>query len=132
MIRLHHVHRRAKEYAGVSGLPRLPAGELEATVLEQLRRLLRSPQMVAGVTERAVRFDPALDEAQVAVAMTRLEAIWDQLFPAEQQRIVRLLIEKVIVSQNDLNVRFRPNGIEVLALELQREPAAETVEEAVA
>jgi site-specific DNA recombinase len=88
--------------------------------------------MVAGVTERAVRLDSSLEEAQVTVAMTRLEAIWDQLFPAEQQRIVRLLIEKVIVSPNDLEVRFRPNGIEVLALELQPEPTAETIEEAVA
>jgi len=50
----------------------------------------------------------------------------------EQQRIVRLLIEKVIVSPNDLEVRFRPNGIEVLALEMQPEPDAEAVEEAVA
>jgi len=50
----------------------------------------------------------------------------------EQQRIVRLLIQKVIVSPNDLEVRFRPNGIEVLALELQPESVAETIEEAVA
>ena len=50
----------------------------------------------------------------------------------EQQRIVRLLIEKVIVSPNDLEVRFRANGIEVLALELQPEPDAKAVEEAVA
>ena len=49
-----------------------------------------------------------------------------------QQRIVRLLIEKVIVSPNDLEVRFRPNGIEVLAMELQPVPADDTVEEAVA
>jgi site-specific DNA recombinase len=88
--------------------------------------------MIAGVTERAVRLDPALDEAQVTVAKTRLDSVWEQLFPAEQQRIVRLLIERVIVSPNDLEVRFRPNGIEVLALELQPEPAAEDVEEAVA
>ena len=60
-----------------------------------------------------------------------LDAIWDQLFPAEQQRIVRLLIEKVIVSPNDLEARFRPNGIEVLALDLQPELSAETIEEAV-
>jgi hypothetical protein len=45
---------------------------------------------------------------------------------------VRLLIEKVIVSPDDLEVRFRPNGIEVLALELKPEPLAEAVEEAVA
>jgi site-specific DNA recombinase len=124
--------RENKEHAGASGLPRLPAAELEAAVLEQLRRVLRSPAMVAGVTERAVRLDPALDEAQVTVAMTRLDSIWEQLFPAEQHRIVRLLIDKVIVSHNDLEVQFRSNGIEVLALELQPEPAAEDVEEAVA
>jgi site-specific DNA recombinase len=66
------------------------------------------------------------------VAMTRLDSIWEQLFPAEQQRIVRLLIEKVIISPDDLEVRFRANGIEVLALELQPEPALKSVEEAVA
>jgi hypothetical protein len=49
-----------------------------------------------------------------------------------QQRIVQRLIEKVILSPNDFEVRFRPNGIEVLALELQPEPVAGTVEEAVA
>lgn len=51
--------------------------------------------MVAGVAERADRLDPSLNETQVTVAMTRLDAIWDPLFPAEQQRIVRLLIDKV-------------------------------------
>jgi hypothetical protein len=120
------------ERPALQRLPRLPAAELEAAVLEQLRRVLRAPEMVAGVTEHATRLDPSLDEAQVAVAMTRLDSIWEQLFPAEQQRIVRLLIEKVIVSPSDLEVRFRPNGIEVLALELQPESAAEDVEEAVA
>ena len=69
--------RENKEHAGASGLPRLPAGELEAVVLEQLRRVLRSPAKVAGVTENATRLDPSLDEAQVAVAMTRLESIWN-------------------------------------------------------
>jgi site-specific DNA recombinase len=37
----------------------------------------------------------------------------------------------VIVSPDDLEARFWPNGIEVLALGLQSEPVAETVEEAV-
>jgi site-specific DNA recombinase len=53
---------------------------------------------------------------------TPLDSIWGQLFPAEQQRVVRFVIDKVIISFNDLKVRFRPNGIEVRALELQPEP----------
>ncbi|MGH8627877.1 MAG: hypothetical protein ACREYC_22280 [Gammaproteobacteria bacterium] len=74
-------------------MPRLPAAELEAAVLEQLRGILRAPAVGADVVTRAVDLDPTLDEAQVTVAMTGLEQIWDQLFPAEQQRIVRLLVE---------------------------------------
>jgi site-specific DNA recombinase len=64
--------------------------------------------------------------------MGQLDSIWGRLFPVEQQRIVRLLIEKVIVSPDHLEVWFRPNGIEVLVLELQPEPDREAVEEEVA
>ncbi len=60
--------------------------------------------------------------------MTRLDTIWDQLFPAEQTRIVKLLVEKVIVSPNDLEVRLRANGIERLVLELQPSGAAQPEE----
>ena len=39
--------RENKEHAGASGLPRLPAAELEAAVLEQLRGLLRAPGILS-------------------------------------------------------------------------------------
>ncbi len=121
--------RDAKEHAGVSGLPRLPAAELESTVLDQLRAVLRAPEMLADITAKAIELDPTLDNAKVTVAMIRLEAIWDQLFPAEQIRIVRLLVEKVIVSPNEIQVRLRTNGIERLVLELQPDPSVAQVEE---
>jgi DNA invertase Pin-like site-specific DNA recombinase len=112
--------RENKEHAGASGLPRLPAAELESAVLDQLRMILRSPGLLGDMLPQAIKLDPTLDEAKVTVAMTRLDTIWDQLFPAEQTRIVKLLIEKVIVSPNDLEVRLRANGIERLVLELKQ------------
>ncbi len=48
--------------------------------------------------------------------------------PAEQTQIVKLLVEKVIVSPNDLEVRLRANGIERLVLELRPEPVEQTEE----
>ena len=115
--RYYQPQRDAKEYAGASGLPRLPAADLESAVMEQIRAILRSPQMVEEAARGAVRLDPTLDAAQVTVAMTRVDEIWEQLFPDEQARIVKLLVEKVIVSLNDIEVRLQPNGIERLALE---------------
>jgi hypothetical protein len=114
--------RDAKEHAGASGLPRLPAAELEAAVLEQLRGYLRAPALVAEVAEHAAALDPDLDEAKATVALARVDQVWEQLFPAEQSRIVRLLVEQVVVSPQGMEVHLRPNGLEKLAMEMQNEP----------
>ncbi|SFM14038.1 hypothetical protein [Nitrosomonas communis] len=92
--------------------------DLESTVIDQLRAILRAPELIGKVLPQAIKLDSALGEAKVTVAMTRLDAIWEQLFPAEQARIVKLLVEKVIVSPSDLEVRLRVNGIERLVLEM--------------
>lgn len=113
--------RETREYAGASDLPRLPANELESAVMTQLRGLMRAPEMLGDITQRAVELDAELDEAQVTCAMTRLDEIWDQLFPAEQQRIVRLLVERIVVAPDGLEVRLRPAGLESLARELSPE-----------
>ena len=124
--------RDIKEHAGASGLPRMPAAELESAVLDQLRNILRAPNLLRDLVPQAIKLDPTLDEAKVTVAMTRLDVIWDQLFPAEQTRIVKMLVEKVVVSANDLEVRLRANGIEQLIRELQADPASKKHEEAMA
>lgn len=104
------------------------AAELESAVLDQLRAILRAPNLLDEMLPQAIKLDPTLDEAKITVTMTRLDAIWDQLFPAEQTRIVKLLVGKVIVSPNDLEVRLRANGIERLVLELRPEPVEQQAE----
>ena len=121
VYRYYVSQRDLKEHAGASGLPRLPAAELESAVLEQLRGLLRSPGLIADVVPKATALDPSLDEAKVTVGLTRLDAIWDELFPVEQHRLVSLLVEKVVVSPNELELRLRTNGIERVLLELNTE-----------
>jgi site-specific DNA recombinase len=107
--------RDTHEGPGTSGMPRLPAGELEGAVVDQLRRVLRAPEMIEAMIPQAVALDPTLDEAKVTVAMTQVDRVWDQLFPAEQQRLVRLLVERVIISPTNMELRLRPGGIGSLA-----------------
>ncbi len=110
--------RDTKEGTGASGLPRFPAQELENAVLGQLRQIMRQPLMLGDITRQAVQHVPMLDEAKVTVAMTRLDVVWDQLFPAEQSRIIRLLVDKVIVSPKDIQLNLNPIGLEKIALEV--------------
>ena len=54
-----------------------------------------------------------------------VDRVWDQLFPAEQQRLVRLLVERVIVVPTNLELRLRPSGVGRLAADARQ--AAEAV-----
>ena len=68
-----------------------------------------------------------MTEMQVTVAINRIDLVWDQLFPLEQHRIVELLVERVIISPNELLFRMHPNGVENLALDVIRNPASARV-----
>jgi len=51
-------------------------------------------------------------------ALDRLEPLWDALFPAEQARIVRLLVERVEVGPAGADIRLRVAGLTSLLRDL--------------
>ncbi|HWL69387.1 MAG TPA: recombinase family protein, partial [Geminicoccus sp.] len=125
-----HTRRRGRLYryyvsqavlkGGADGCPvrRLPAGEIEAAVLDQVRALLRQPEVVIGTWQAARAEAPDLTEAEVRETLERLDPLWDELFPAEQARIVRLLVERVEVSPTGADVRLRVAGLASLVRDL--------------
>ena len=55
----------------------------------------------------------------MARALRRLDPLWDELFPAEQRRIVRLLVERVDVLPDALQLRLRAAGLLSLVEDLR-------------
>ena len=106
----------------------IAAGEVEGLVLAQVRRLLASPEMVAR-TITAVRREngaaehPELEEGDVIEALGALEPVWDELYPAEQARIMRLLIERIDVAPDGISVTLHAAGIRSLVAELADQEA---------
>ena len=45
--------------------------------------------------------------------------MWDELFPVEQARIVRLLVERVNLAPDGMQVRLRAEGLQTLVEELR-------------
>ncbi len=107
-----------KHGAGSCPIGRVPAGEIEAAVLDQLRAVFRQPEIVAGTWKAARVQDDAITEANAGDALTRLDPLWDELFPAEQARIVALLVERVDIGAEGMNVRLRMDGLAALAHEM--------------
>ena len=97
---------------------RLPAGEIEGLVMAQVRALLRQPEVVVGTWRAARLEDPGITEAEVREALGRLDPLWDEMFPAEQERIVGLLVERVTVGEAGAEIRFNLEGLVGLARDL--------------
>jgi len=70
-------------------------------------------------TWRAARKDaPDLSEGETQDALHRLDPLWAQLFPAEQARIVRSLVERVVVGPAGADIRLRLDGLGGLVRDL--------------
>jgi hypothetical protein len=99
-------------------IARLPAGEIEAAVIAQVRALLRQPEMVVGTWRAARATATDVMEQEVLLALQRIEPLWDELFPAERARIVRLLVDRVDVRAEGAAVRLRLDGLGSLVRDL--------------
>ena len=53
--------------------------------------------------------------------MASLDPIWDNLFPAEQQRLVHLLVEQLVVYPEHLEMILRVDGLHSLVAEVEGE-----------
>jgi site-specific DNA recombinase len=90
---------------------RVPASEIEAAVVDQLRGMLRSPEIIVATWRSARSEIEGLTEEAVREALERLDPLWDELFPAEQARVVQLLVDRVDVGVDDLNIHLRTQGL---------------------
>jgi hypothetical protein len=104
---------------------RVPAAEIESAVVDQLRRLLRTPEIIIATWRTARVQYGGITEGEVRESLRNLDPVWDELFPAEQARIIQLLVERVEVHPDGLEVKLRVDGLQTLAADLRTGQAEE-------
>ncbi len=117
----------ASSQPGRRGMGALPAAEIETAVLSQVHQVLQAPEIMVAVWQsaRTLQERNSLDEPTIMVAMRQTGAVWDHLFPVEQHRIVRLLIERVQLRADGLDIVWRDDGWPAFRRELERHPFVE-------
>ena len=99
------------------------AGEAETLVVAQIQGIFRTPEIAAQTIAAAAGLDDTGDvagrEREIVAALGRLDTIWSELFPAEQQRIMHLLIERIVVKPDGFSITLRAEGMRGLADELK-------------
>lgn len=88
-------------------------------MIDQLRAVFRQPEIEAG-TWRAARLHAGdISEADTRAALRQFDPLWEELFPAEQARIVALLVERVDIGTDGLKVRLRVDDLGSLSREMR-------------
>jgi len=102
-----------------SQLRRIPAAEIEAVVVAQIKAMLQSPEIVVATWRAARQLIKSLSEHAVREELFRFEELWNELFPAEQARIVQLLVERVDISEAGADIRLRVDGLSTVFNDLR-------------
>jgi site-specific DNA recombinase len=108
-----------KQGANACPVRQIPAAEIERIVIEQIRSLLRTPEIIVQTWRAARKTDRTLAESEVRGALLEFEPIWNELFPAEQARIVELLVERVDLQPDGIDLHLRIEGLTSLCSELR-------------
>jgi site-specific DNA recombinase len=103
--------------------PSLPAGDLEAFVLERVRAALAGDSVISAVADRArahlaaARPDLAVDRDELVGAAEALEPVWQALTQREREDLLRALVERVEWNGTDetVSVTFREGVLEEIA-----------------
>ena len=78
----------------------------------------RSPEVVVATWRAAGPQIEALSEGAVREALERLDPLWEELFPAEQTRIVQLLVQRIDLKPDGLELQLRTQGLGHVVQEL--------------
>ncbi|PJG50934.1 resolvase [Bradyrhizobium forestalis] len=106
----------------------VPAAELERIIIDQVRLLLQTPEVIVQ-TWRALRKQAAdVSEAEVRSTLLGFDELWDELFPAEQARIVQLLVERIDMHAGRMDITLKIQGLTSLSSELQPQPFQQAAE----
>jgi hypothetical protein len=97
---------------------RVPAAEIEKIVIDQVRILLLSPEIIVQTWRSARKSIKGLTESEVRNALQAFDPLWNELFPAEQSRIIALLVDRVDVRTDRVDIKLRIAGVSSLIGEL--------------
>ena len=90
---------------------RVPAAQIEAVVIAQIKTMVQTPEIIVATWRAAKQAIKGLTERQVRDELHRFDDLWSELFPAEQARIVQLLVSRVDISEKGADITLRTEGL---------------------
>jgi DNA invertase Pin-like site-specific DNA recombinase len=110
-----HIYRQALELMK-PGNDQPNKDEMLATVNS---RVVDLSKQLTHVASRCKAYQCSnISEQDVSEAFQNMETFWQDLFPVERNRLIRLLVDKVEIRESGIDMELRTNGLTTLIAEL--------------
>jgi site-specific DNA recombinase len=100
---------------------RVPAAQIEDVVASQICTLVQSPEIIVATWRAAKHSMKGLTERQVRDELQRFDELWSELFPAEQARLIQLLVDRVDISEKGADITLRVEGLTTVLQDLAKQ-----------
>ena len=119
LYRYYVTTKAIKQGYGECVLSQVSSGEIEEIVIAHIEALFKSPEIIVQTWRATEAKGQNMTESEVRATLQNIHPLWEHLFPAEQSRIIRLLVERVVVYPEGVDIHFHFNGICSLAQEVK-------------
>ncbi len=111
--------RKVRERALEEMTPDGNGADSGATLVDLNQEAVTLTRQLTDVSARAQAFesDPVA-EREVSEAFQSVETFWEDLFPLERNRLIRLLVEKVEIRETGIDMELKTQGLTSLIVEL--------------
>jgi len=87
--------------------------------IEANRRALDLMSQISNVSARLMAFDSKkMTKRDISKAFQSIETFWEVLFPLERHRLVTVLVERITIKEDGLDIELKTNGLSTLVSEL--------------
>jgi len=87
-------------------------------IVEDEYAVLRAPEIVVATWRSARPEIEGLPEAEIRAVLAGLDPLWDELFPAEQARVLQLLVARLDLCADGFTIWLRVDGLARMVQEL--------------
>jgi hypothetical protein len=96
----------------------MAAGMVEGAVVGEIRRMIRTPEVAARTIDAFRQETLNVDEQAIVSTLASFDQLWTALFPYEQARLVRLLVERVTIGTEGIAVDLRNDGVAAIVRDM--------------
>ena len=95
----------------------LPAESIERAVLDEIFKIMRSPEVVSSINKLAEK-NKEVSRNDLMLALKNLNDVWNFLYQAEQRKIVKMLISSVELKDRGIKITLNLDGFDSLFVQL--------------